>query len=1692
VLIGSPKNMGTGLNVQDRLIDLHYLSPPWYPSDVTQPHGRIERQGNLNSEIGIKLVCDRRHLRFDRLGYGRAQGSASSTRRLSGDDSVRTLEDISEISMFEMAEALAAGDDRVIRVAELGGDIERLQRLKTAHYDNQRTCAAPLRTCRAQYGIKRTEADVADARRGQQGARRRLSPVRGHGRRQDVRQAGRSRRGDVGPRPQGFRRIAPNETEIGKSTISRSSSAHAVAAPAMRSSSRSGLMKGRSTRSARLRTSTRSTRPALPGASTVPCSASRPSLPRRSEELEGAARARSRARRKYGGPFPQEGELSEKTAERAQIQAALAAEGKEKPAVSHSALAGLQPESIDEDDGDVAHAMVARFSGEPLNPNDEFDDGPFVRYWLTRDDDIVVQTLHAGADARGRDILRWLDQAYGKPIVVVEATQEAMGFWDKMQKEGLVYSVDGADGNPSPLEAQSVPMPEPRASANVVDAAEFTRGMTPEQVEEGRVEMERQLQILLPGDKVALVVGRRIFDGEREVAGVYYHRSRLIKVALAVENEPTWTLGHEAVHAMRSLGLFTPQEWDRLVDAAWYPKTEENVRKRWGHLNLSEDSLREEAVAEYVGEWWALRQEMGKLKGIESLAARALMRMLKFVAALARAVGRIIGKPNPVGEAMSIMDRLVRGEIGSRPVGFGEPPRFPYADDPAYSVVSGVAPAGHEFEGATESRWQEAKKGVGSGPGMVANAKEWWSDLVGGFTRHHRHLPNIPRFADVGQQLRNLEAAPDAAMDSSIRYLKQLVGKMDKAEYDLFSRKVVLDDLAWDAGEGRELPFGFTPTKLTEARARVDAQFNLNRKLVDALRLRKEHNRRITDAMVAAGVLDKEQVRNPAYFRHMVLDYARHEAALARGPNKVKSPYWARRMGSVLDINANLLEAELDWLQKAQIDTATAKTIEWIKKSNLNIREELRTKARDNNRQKLMERLAVDPAARKEDGHFRSLIARGFALVKDELESGTLVVPAHLQRMADDIVNDRRDGDPPFALMAWILDGSKPGSMGAGMVLKYAGQRKQWIRKLLGDAYIDPEDIEGLVKHYRPEGMTTWQPRAGRHLFTAKTITEHAVDMFVDKLADTASPGLDRAELAAALGTVRNQLVQGPERYTMVLPSELAATLDDLGDRRGEGMVARFFGGIQSAWKRWVLINPRRFFKYNLNNMTGDLDAIIAGNPHSLTRVKEAWKMLREASKGAPSQRYTEALERGVFTSGLSAQEIPDINAFSDFKHLAEGRTKARLLATPFTKIWRALQDTTNFREALFRLAAYLDYADRIDAGEPMSKVGYGGSVPKMVDAVSDPRDKAALLARDLVGDYGSISVAGGWLRKYLVPFWSWMEINAKRYWRLNSNAWSQGVGQGFRASGATAAGALAKGASLTAYLYLRMALVYAMLYAWNHLLYPDEEDELGEMQRQQLHIILGRDQDGQIITLRTQGALSDALNTFGFLDAARAFKAYQDGQGSLGQIAKDWLKAPINRVGTAITPLISAPVEQALGVELWPDLFEPRVIHDPWRHLFETVNLENEYDVAADKPTRGYVRSWTESVVYRRDPQEMAYDEAKGIAYDWLDRVKGQGGGGGFTSERSEALRDYRMALRYSDQSAADKALVRYAQLGGTEKGLEASKAKQHPLGPIAKKDRAEFLDSLTPDQLETFAEAEEYWKRLYEDGGAEAPPKD
>ena len=139
------------------------------------------------------------------------------------------------------------------------------------------------------------------------------------------------------------------------------------------------------------------------------------------------------------------------------------------------------------------------------------------------------------------------------------------------------------------------------------------------------------------------------------------------------------------------------------------------------------------------------------------------------------------------------------------------------------------------------------------------------------------------------------------------------------------------------------------------------------------------------------------------------------------------------------------------------------------------------------------------------------------------------------------------------------------------------------------------------------------------------------------------------------------------------------------------------------------------------------------------------------------------------------------------FKRLYQDSTKARSDVNAPRKAMKAYWETvvnfTVYREAMFRYAAYLYYKGIFTSGG----AEYGASKKSEVDALKDPLDKAAKVATELLGDYGNISALGKELRETTIPFYSWLEINFKRYTQLTKNAFDEGFEKGIKTAGTLA-----------------------------------------------------------------------------------------------------------------------------------------------------------------------------------------------------------------------------------------------------------------------------------------------------------------
>ena len=148
ILFGSTQKMGSGTNVQERLIALHHLDAPWRPADVEQREGRILRQGNRNSSVQIYRYVTEGS--FDAYMWQTLETKAKFIAQvMSGDMTVRRLEDMDSAALtYAEVKAIASGNPLVIEKAQVDAELIRLTRLRSAHAEEQYRIRSSLRHSR--------------------------------------------------------------------------------------------------------------------------------------------------------------------------------------------------------------------------------------------------------------------------------------------------------------------------------------------------------------------------------------------------------------------------------------------------------------------------------------------------------------------------------------------------------------------------------------------------------------------------------------------------------------------------------------------------------------------------------------------------------------------------------------------------------------------------------------------------------------------------------------------------------------------------------------------------------------------------------------------------------------------------------------------------------------------------------------------------------------------------------------------------------------------------------------------------------------------------------------------------------------------------------------------------------------------------------------------------------------------------------------------------------------------------------------------------------------------------------------------------------------------------------------------------------------------------------------------------------
>ena len=137
VLLGSTAKMGAGTNVQSRLVAVHHLDVGWKPSDMTQRNGRIIRQGNMNKEVKVfNYVTEGT---FDAYLWQTLENKQRFISQIMTSKSpVRSCEDVDEQALsYAEIKALCAGDPQIKEKMDLDVDVARLKVLKADHQSQQ-------------------------------------------------------------------------------------------------------------------------------------------------------------------------------------------------------------------------------------------------------------------------------------------------------------------------------------------------------------------------------------------------------------------------------------------------------------------------------------------------------------------------------------------------------------------------------------------------------------------------------------------------------------------------------------------------------------------------------------------------------------------------------------------------------------------------------------------------------------------------------------------------------------------------------------------------------------------------------------------------------------------------------------------------------------------------------------------------------------------------------------------------------------------------------------------------------------------------------------------------------------------------------------------------------------------------------------------------------------------------------------------------------------------------------------------------------------------------------------------------------------------------------------------------------------------------------------------------------------------
>lgn len=451
--------------------------------------------------------------------------------------------------------------------------------------------------------------------------------------------------------------------------------------------------------------------------------------------------------------------------------------------------------------------------------------------------------------------------------------------------------------------------------------------------------------------------------------------------------------------------------------------------------------------------------------------------------------------------------------------------------------------------------------------------------------------------------------------------------------------------------------------------------------------------------------------------------------------------------------------------------------------------------------------------------------------------------------------------------------------------------------------------------------------------------------------------------------------------HEYLIPEELAATLD--AEVRNLNKLDR--GSTFSKTTKWwkTLALNAAPFRLNLRNIYGDGERayIQFGNEFVKELVdSRLWSDTYAYYKNKQSSPHMNAmLDNAISSSGMWAQEtalsLKDPRFF-ELQH-AQKLGKPQEMLKAGIRILKKIPEASAMREDIFRGAIYqMNMKRYANGGEMLSGIANKDMVAGLLRDDPSGSRAAALIAREALGDYGRMTMSEQKIRSGLIPFYGWLKTNSM-FWGGLTKAMAEGSTQGAGARASKAA--LVRGAAVT-------MGVMASIRAWNETVHGDLEEELPESKRRTTHIILGRDDEGKVMSITMNDALDDFLSYLGadqaIPEAFAVMRGTLSAQEYANRLREDALlfgylpgKGVVKTGLTQMGPWLQAVPILAANKRMFPDPFNPSDI-PPEQKASSVRDLLAMGALPTDFPIKGQV--YQPTTEFYDIPKQMGFSRTR------------------------------------------------------------------------------------------------------------------